>query len=170
MVALAKDRNTASREATDFVHPVAAAAKIFTGSIVMLNAAGDAVPASAASELTIAGVAQEQGDNSGGAAGDLTVKVRKGAFRFENGDAIVAADVGEMAYADDDQTVFKAAAGRSPVGLIIEVDSDGVWVHIPPRLTPDAANPDTSSGVIATVETEVNELKATLRRAGYIST
>ena len=169
MTALAKDRIAPRRVGEDFVFPVAAASKIYAGALVMLNAAGDAVPASAASALTVAGVAEEQVDNSAGAAGDKTVKVRKGAFRFENGDAIAAADVGEMAYAGDDQTVFKAAAGRSPVGLILEVDADGVWVHIPPRLTPDAANPDTASGVVATVEAEVNELKATLRRAGIIS-
>ena len=70
MAALAKDRITPRRDAEDFVFTVAAAKKLYAGAIVMLDAAGDAVPASAASELTVAGVAEENVDNSAGAAGD----------------------------------------------------------------------------------------------------
>lgn len=168
MTALAKDRTTPRRDGDYYSHLVAAATKIFAGSIVMLNAAGEAVPASAASGLTVAGVAEEQVDNSGGAAGDLSVKVRRGLFRFANGDAIVDDNIGDLAYADDDQTVFKAAAGRSPCGIIVAVDADGVWVEVRPRLTPGAADADLTDntgtapdGTVADVSTVVTGVDGT---------
>lgn len=169
MAALAKDRIAPHRDGLEFVFPMAANAKIYAGAIVMLSATGYAAPATAAALLVVAGVAQEQVDNTGGADGAQSVRVRKGAFKFANGDAIAQADVGELAWASDDQTVAKAAAGKSPVGIITEVESDGVWVWIPPRMPAGAANPDTATGVVANVETEVNELKAELRRQGILS-
>lgn len=49
---------------------------------------------------------------------------------LENGDTIVAADVGKPAYAQDDQTVFKAATAGAHIGRIMAVSSTlGVLVQ-----------------------------------------
>jgi hypothetical protein len=170
MAALAKDRITPERDLRDIGYPVGAGVKIFAGALVLINGTGFAQPATTAAALGIAGVAREFMDNTGGADGAKVVTVRQGAFRFVNGDAIAQADVGKVAYAVDDQTVSKGAAGKSPVGVIVEVEAGGVWVAIRPRPAADAANADTASGVVATVETEVNQLKATLRTAGILTT
>lgn len=132
MVALTKDRNTKTRPGDDFNHPVAAAAIIFAGSILCLNAAGDAVPGSTSTTLVAIGRAEEYVDNSAGAAGDLTVNGRKGVFHFANDGTIARVDIGGSAYIVDDQTVADndGAATRSVAGEIVDVDADGVWVKI----------------------------------------
>lgn len=134
MAALAKDRNTPQRAGDDFNAPVAAAVKIFTGSLVALDAAGDATPGAVSLTLTALGRAQETVDNTGGAAGDVSVEVRKGVFRFANSaaaDLIIRADIGNDCFIVDDQTVAKTngTSTRSAAGKVVDVDGAGVWVE-----------------------------------------
>ena len=132
---LTKDRDTKTRAGTDFVDTVAATAKIFAGAIVALNAAGDAVPASAIAAQRTRGVAQETVDNTSGAAGAKSVPTRRGTYRFKNSaaaDLIARADIGNSCYVVDDETVAKTsnASARPIAGVIRDVDSGGVWVEI----------------------------------------
>lgn len=132
---LTKDRNTVRRDGVQYSDPVAAATRIFAGSLLCLNAAGNAVPGSTSATLKARGVAQEHVDNRDGAAGDLRVESRRGVFPFANStstDEITRADIGASAYIVDDQTVAKTSATntRSIAGVIRDVDSNGVWVEI----------------------------------------
>ena len=134
-MALTKDRNTVRRDGVQYSDPVAAATRIFAGSLLCLNAAGNAVPGSLSATLKARGVAQEHVDNRDGAAGDLRIESRRGVFPFANStstDEITRADIGANAYIVDDQTVAKTSATntRSVAGVIRDVDSDGVWVEI----------------------------------------
>lgn len=134
MAALTKGRNTSERSGLDFSAPVAAAVLIYEGALVALDASGDATPGAVATTLTALGRADERADNSGGAAGDISVKVRKGVFRFDNssaGDLIARVDIGNDCYIVDDQTVAKTdgTATRSIAGKIVDVDAAGVWVE-----------------------------------------
>lgn len=135
MTALTKDRNTVRRDGVQFSDPVAATTRIFAGSLVCLNASGYAVPGATSATLKARGVAQEQVDNSAGAAGDKRIETRRGVFPFANStstDEITRADIGATAYIVDDQTVAKTSATntRSVAGTIRDVDSNGVWVEI----------------------------------------
>lgn len=135
MAALTKDRNTVRRDGVQFNDPVAASTRIYAGALVCLNAAGFAVPGSTSATLKARGVAQEQVDNSSGAAGDKRVETRRGVFPFANSastDEITRADIDNSAYIVDDQTVAKTHATntRSVAGVIRDVDSDGVWIEI----------------------------------------
>jgi hypothetical protein len=135
MTALTADRNTVVREGSDFEFPVAAATKIFVGSIVGFNAAAAyATKGLTSTTFKSVGVAIEQADNTAGAAGDIRVKVRRGVWRFANsaaGDLITLADVNSDCYVVDDQTVAKTngTATRSVAGKIRDVDVAGVWVE-----------------------------------------
>lgn len=134
MAALAADRNTPRTEGKIDSHPVKAATKIYAGALVMFDAAGWLVPASAATTLKPGGRAEARADNSAGANGDVSANVRRGTFRWGNsaaGDAITRADIGASAYAVDDQTVAKTNGGntRSVAGIIRNVDAQGVWVE-----------------------------------------
>lgn len=134
MAALTKDRNTPEAEGKFLVAKLAAGAKVFAGAIVCRNAAGFAVPASTALNLKVLGRAEETVDNAAGVAGDKSVRVRRGVYRWENsaaGEAIAAADIGNDAYLVDDQTVAKTngAGTRSAAGKIVDVDALGVWVE-----------------------------------------
>lgn len=143
MAALNADRNTpqlndpspAARRGA-----VAAGQRIWAGALLMRNAAGFLVVASAGLGLIGAGRAEKRIDNSAGADGDVQVDFALGTFRFENAaaaDEITAADIGALCYAVDDQTVAKTAAAntRSPAGIVEDVDDLGVWVRLDPALT-----------------------------------
>jgi hypothetical protein len=132
-MALTADRNTPRAEGDVKVLGVAAATTIYAGAIVMRNAAGYATKGAAALNLIGVGRADARAVNAG-SAGDITIPVREGIFRFANsagGDLITIADIGKPCYAVDDQTVAKTdgTGARSIAGFIHEVDELGVWVR-----------------------------------------
>lgn len=133
MTATTEGRNTKRRNGDQFSFP-AAVALVLAGTIVALNASGDAVGGSTATGLVAVGVAEDTVDNSAGAAGDLNVPVRRGVFAFANSastDAIANTDYGSTCYIVDNQTVAKTDGGatRSAAGIVRGVDSNGVWVE-----------------------------------------
>lgn len=135
MTALIADRNTTFRAGIDFEYPVAANTKIFAGAIVAIDsAAGSATKGGTATTLKAVGIAQAIADNTGGAAGDIRVRVRRGVWHVANSaaaDQLTLADVGSDCYLVDDQTVAKTNGGntRSVAGKVRDVDATGVWVE-----------------------------------------
>jgi hypothetical protein len=84
MAALTKDRATPYRDGIEIEFPVAANSKIYAGSLVCANTSGYAVPAADTAGLRFLGVALEQADNTGGANGAKSVRLRRsGAFEFD---------------------------------------------------------------------------------------
>lgn len=144
-MSLTADRNTQMKDGELIAVPMAAV-KIYAGALVAANASGYATPGAAAATLTYLGRAEETVDNSGGNAGDKTVLVRRGKmFKFGNyaSDAVTQAELGKLCYIYDDSQVAKTsnAGARSVAGIVLGVDSDGVWVGEPTRsdLTATAA-------------------------------
>ena len=114
---------------------VAASTTIYKGSLVALNQAGNAVPASADASLHIVGVSEDNVDNSAGSAGALTCTPRKGVFYLSNSsstDAITDADIGRFCYAADDNTAARTSSGgiRPVAGVVEGVDAFGVAVSV----------------------------------------
>jgi hypothetical protein len=132
MAALTAARDT-KREGFDAItpqtpkpFPLKAAAKVYAGGVVAVDATGYLVPATAAAALKVVGVAEKSADNTSGANGALSVPVRRGAFWLANkgGDLLTQADVyNTQPSIEDDQTVRKTAAGSSVFGRLIAVDS-----------------------------------------------
>jgi hypothetical protein len=142
LMALTEDADVPSREGKSFSYKVYQATKIYAGALVMLNATGYAVSGATATGQVAVGRAAEQIDNSLGASGDLNITVEEGVFRFNNssgGDAITIAQIGDACYIVDDATVAKTNGGstRSVAGYIVDVDTDGVWVHVKNTLSFD---------------------------------
>jgi hypothetical protein len=109
---------------------LAAAARVYQGALVALNQAGTLVPASADNSLFVVGVAEEEKDNTSGAASALSLVPRRGCFPFANSattDALSAADVGRPCYVVDDTTVARTnPIGARPVaGIVAGIDADG---------------------------------------------
>ncbi|HUB09454.1 MAG TPA: hypothetical protein VMB50_20790 [Myxococcales bacterium] len=155
-MALTAGRNT-KKMGTDavisLVEPgVEASTHIYQGGLTGVDANGYAVPATPGGSnppIAILGRAEREADNSGtgtsafsgsGVAGSIACQIQRGVFKWANGsgvDAISAANIGQTAYAIDDQTVGLTAgtvggsvtANRVAAGRIIQVDSDGVWVE-----------------------------------------
>lgn len=133
MTALTKDRLTDMRVGNQFEYPSAAAVKSYTGALICLDSAGNAKPGVTGTGLKAVGRCEELADNSSGAAAAINVKVRAGVFRWGNGDSIDKINIGDTAYIVDDQTVSKANASQSAAGIIVDVDSVGVWVDTKPE-------------------------------------
>lgn len=139
MAALTKDRNTPRLSGDVRVGLVAAATAIFAGALVMRNAAGFLIEGQTATGLVGVGRAEERVENAG-ANGAASVTYRPGIYRFANSaatDEIATAQIGDVCYAVDDQTVAKTdgTASRSPAGIVEDVDADGVWVRLDEALT-----------------------------------
>ncbi len=134
MAALTSARNTPAAQGDIRRPPLPANGKVWQGGMVQINAAGYAVSASATAANVTIGRADETVDNTGGANGDKSVKVRRGVFRFGNsaaGDLIARTEIGKTVYVVDDQTVAKTnnAGARPAAGICFDVDAQGVWVE-----------------------------------------
>lgn len=122
MTALVANRDTPEAALIQIISalnfPVAAATKIFAGSMVGTDASGNAVPASASTVIKIWGRAEKLVDNTAGIAGALTIDVKPGIYGMTNGsgaDALTAAHVGRICYASDDNVVnLTDGAGLRP--------------------------------------------------------
>lgn len=118
-------------EGRRFRDPVAATARIFSGALVALNAAGFAIPA-IPTAARVRGVALHEADNRLGAAGDTQVDIDRGPFLFANDDTspVTRAHIGTTVYVVDDNTVGSSAASTIPAGKCLDVSPAGVTVEI----------------------------------------
>ena len=134
MPAATQARDTHKRLGNQLTLAMAAATRIWGGTIVCVNASGLAVPGITSTTLKAVGQAEATADNLTGAASALSVNVeRDGWYRFGNssaGDQIVQADVGADCFIVDDQTVAKTngTSTRSVAGVVRDVDTQGVWI------------------------------------------
>jgi hypothetical protein len=133
MTALTANRYTKHRDGVISAHPVEADAHIFKGSLVCAGADGYAAPGSDSADTTFLGVAIEEADNTGGASGDISVRVQAlGVFSFAATAGVTQADLGAAVCIKDDQTVGLAADTTNdvPCGRIEGLDGASVWVRI----------------------------------------
>lgn len=133
MTATTTDRNTEMKDG-ELISVKLAAVAVLAGTMACANASGYGVGGSTATTLTYLGRFEESADNSAGAAGDVSVKVRrKKAFKWENhgADPVTQASLGELCYIVDNQTVAETdgTGSRSAAGIVLQIDSDGVWVE-----------------------------------------
>lgn len=160
MAALTADRATPMRDGEQFEYPMAATTEIFMGSLVVLDASGNAEPGTTAAGKVAVGRADEYVNNTGAAAA-ANVKVRAGTFKWVNssGDPVTKANIGDTVYIEDDQTVCATATGKSQAGIMVQIDTDGVWVYMRPPVALaaglTAANNLSDVGTVATARSNL---------------
>lgn len=101
----------------------AGAVKIFKGTLVSRRVGdGYAYPArSGTSTDVFLGVSFEYVDNSGGAAGALSLRVEKeGSYVFLQS-GFAQTDIGATVYASNDNTVTKTSSNNQAVGTVTEI-------------------------------------------------
>jgi hypothetical protein len=140
MTALAAARNTPKLGPGEVILsmidvPLKALTVVYQGGIVVLGSDGYGVAATAAVGLKACGILNSERSAApsltGGATdGAVIARVAQGVFRFVNSDTIAQVNVGDVCYLVDDQTVAKVdgSGARSPAGIIMGVDSSGVYV------------------------------------------
>ena len=133
-MALSQPRSTLERGRDILVVPVAANAVIQQGGLVAVSAAGYAAPGAVSTTLKAGGRAEESVDNTGGADGARSVKLKRGVFLFKNAaaDPLTIADTLADCFIVDDETVARTNGGntRSKAGKALEIEANGVWVEI----------------------------------------
>jgi len=130
MAALTTSRNTPelADDGRMLVYPIEANTTVYLGSIVALNANGNARPAASVAGLKILGRAEmvnngipgQDGVNNPGAAGAISIVARRGVFMYAvNDGSIGAAQVGLVAFAVDDNSV-SASDGGAAVAVVAQ--------------------------------------------------
>jgi hypothetical protein len=129
-MALSADRQTPGRDGVQFEYPCTAGVTCYAGALIVLDAAGNAKPGTVAAGEIPVGRCDELADNSGGGAAAINVKVSRGIHRWNNSsiDPVTKANIGDTVYVEDDQTVRRLIGASSPAGIMIDIDSLGVWV------------------------------------------
>jgi hypothetical protein len=122
---------------------------IYQGALVALNSSGYATPGATAATLIAAGVYMGNPNtgssvSTGISDGVVRIRVRQGVFHFLNSaaaDAIAVGQIGKYCWIVDDQTVAKSSnsGARSIAGIVIAVDSTGVWVSVGLQTNPSVA-------------------------------
>jgi hypothetical protein len=132
---LTNDRITTKKVPIWQAYPVAAATRIYGGSLVALNATGFAVPAANTANFKVVGIAQQRADNSTGADGALKVVVEAPVRALLKATAITQAMVGATMYVVDDETFDDATGANSIVaGTLSEfVSATSGWLYIAPK-------------------------------------
>lgn len=101
-------------------YPVAASTNIYEGTLVFINAAGNADDDTATGVNAFAGIAVRQADNSSGSAGDIDVEVyTEGDFEL-TGTSLALTDNGMPIYADDNYAcVLSLGATSVRIGTVV---------------------------------------------------
>lgn len=140
-MALTADRATKRRHNDgdrSFAAKLAAAITAYKGGLAAVITTGYAQPASTTAGMRVVGVFQGKVDNASGAAGAKEAQVCTGTYLFKNDgtNAVAQADVGRHCYVKDDETV-QDENGGSPIvaGLVVAVETAGVWVYVAPEVS-----------------------------------
>jgi hypothetical protein len=137
MAALTRDKNRKALGADYQITPpipVAAAAVIYKGALVALNANGFAAPAGDTASFLVAGIAREKVDNSAGANGDKSVVCEYGRHYLFTAVSIAQAMLGDPMYVVDDDTIDDAAGTTNDVfvGRLTKFESASAgYVYVP---------------------------------------
>jgi len=149
-------------------HPVAAATLIVPGVLVALDANGNAVQADDVAGLTVLGRSEAEADNSSGLAGDARTLVKRGVFRYNNSvaNALALADVGRLAFVQSPDTVAKATTHSIGAGIVVEVDSNGVWIDTRSIPRPSTVALSSTNGTAAAASANLAALAAETEKIG----
>ena len=110
-----------------YLSPLASSNILYAGTIAALNTNGYAVSASDTSGQKVIGIFDQSVDNTGSSyKSNKTVRVRRGVFSLATGSTNTVADIGNMAYVLDNQTVGNASEATNDImaGIIVDVQND----------------------------------------------
>lgn len=131
MTALSNSFDARRKDGALALYALGAGVHVHKGGLLgVVSATGLVQPVSDTAGLVFVGVAYEESNNTGGAAGAKTVRVLKtGIFTYAKA-AAVQADTGKTAFAVDDGTVSTAATTDSIACGVVVGAPDGLTVQI----------------------------------------
>jgi hypothetical protein len=149
------------------IAPVADTTTIYAGNLAALDPTGNAVEADDIAGLRCQGRLELDLVNGLTYQNDNEATIKRGVFKYQNSatNPLAQSDVGCICYVQDSQTVAKTSVHLVKAGLVVEVDSDGVYVDT--RRADTIPQADTLSGLTFTTPTaaEVEALRAAVHAA-----
>lgn len=128
--ALSEERNTPERSGDFYSLTVCSNVVIYKGAIVSRDADGYAIPAGDTTGTTVIGCAPLTADNrAANYHASRTIAIAPGIFGWAH-TGFTDADIGQLAYVLDDQTVTPATNVTYDIvaGVIVDVDGTTCWV------------------------------------------
>ena len=121
MTALSNSYDARRKDGALVLYPLGAGVHVRKGGLLAVaSATGLVQPAADSAGLVFVGVAYEESDNTGGAAGAQSVRVLKTGIYTYAKTAAVQADTGKTAFVVDDGTVSTAPTADSvPCGIVV---------------------------------------------------
>lgn len=108
---------------------VAAGKRLYEGTLVFLDAGGDATDVKVDANTVFAGIARHEADNSSGADGDIDIEVwTDGDFELAIGGTLADSEIGTACYATDNYTLNQTSTANVNVGKLMEVLSTTVGI------------------------------------------
>ena len=159
----------------DFViAPVALTTTIYAGNLTALDPTGNAVEADDIAGLRLQGRLELDIVNGLTYQNDNEATIKRGVFKYQNSTThpLAQANVGSICFVQDSQTVASTSTNRVKAGVVVEIDSDGVYVDT--RRADVIPEADTLTGLPFTTPTaaEVSALRnavhAALQAAGIM--
>ena len=105
--------------------------RIFAGTLVSRDSGGYIIP-STSSTAPPCGVALQEANNTAGSDGDISCEYGKGVFGLINHGStpVTIANVEEVCFVSDNQTVGTSAVGNVIAGVLIEIDPDDGLAYV----------------------------------------
>jgi hypothetical protein len=152
----------------DFViAPVADNTTIYAGNLTALDSGGNAVECDDIAGLRCQGRLELDIVNGLTYQNDNEATIKRGVFKYQNStiNPVAQANVGSMCYVENSQTVATTSTHKVKAGIVVEVDSDGVYVDT--RRADTVPQADTLTGLTFTTPTaaEVEALRAAVHAA-----
>ena len=131
MTALSNSYEARRKDGALVLYPLGAGVHVRKGGLLAVaSATGLVQPAADSAGLVFVGVAYEEGDNTGGAAGAKSVRVLKTGIYTYAKTAAVQADTGKTAFVVDDGTVSTAPTADSIICGVVVGAPDTATVQI----------------------------------------
>lgn len=131
MTALGSSHEARRKDGILVLYPLGAGVHVRKGGLLAVaSATGLVQPASDSAGLVFVGVAYEESDNTGGAAGAKSVRVLKTGIYTYAKTAAVPTDTGKTAFAVDDGTVSTAPTTDNLACGIVTAAPDALSVQI----------------------------------------
>ncbi len=137
MTVTTEDQVISRRDGIERGGPVGDGETLYTAQLLAWDGDGYIVNGVDGLGFKFAGISNEHVDNSAGSDGDLSIeRYVAGDFLLETVSTLTVADIGKRVYMYDNMTVGLAAEVNNElfVGVIVEVNSEGVWVAIHPDM------------------------------------
>jgi hypothetical protein len=143
------------------IAPVAFTTTIYAGNLTALDNTGSAVECDDIAGIRCIGRLELDIVNGLTYQNDAEATIKRGVFKYQNSaiNPIAQVNVGQICFVETSQIVATTSVHKVKAGIVVEVDSDGVYVDT--RKSDSVPQADTLTPLLATVSNPLTGPEAT---------